>query len=404
MKRNNDQAKISIEAQDRKSSIAQALLGKKDEPLKNINLEDTIELQRREAYIEPKTRGILTNLLQLGDETQITPKYSSGLGFIYEITDAIDKDEVNTISIDLLLNLDRLDILHKSFYDSVSACPNCGSIILTFHSRCPKCKSHNVNKTNLTEHIPCGHIDQKDKYINNRCPQCGDLLTEGSYRNMGRWYICQKCGDRFENPEFDLICHNCNRSFTIKESVVKEIPKFSLNVQRKKEIRQNVASLEDIRALLTDLRFKVEMPGYTIGQKSGMQHHFSLIARKQINGQEIIIALDHATSETDVQASPLILYIYKTSEVKVDIPIFIAIPQLNETARQIAQGHNILLVEGSTEQPEILANIKIEIENRISEKMTEFAIQQEERKPETSSSFFNKIKAMRKQPDKRSTT
>ena len=90
-----------------------------------------------------------------------------------------------------------------------------------------------------------------------------------------------------------------------------------------------------------------------------MQHHFSLIAKKQItSGQEIVIALDHVVSESEVQTSPLILYIYKTSEIKVDIPIFVAIPALSETAKKIAQGHDILLIEGSTEQAQAISKIK----------------------------------------------
>jgi DNA-directed RNA polymerase subunit RPC12/RpoP len=185
---------------------------------------------------------------------------------------------------------------------------------------------------------------------------------------MGRWYECQECGEKFENPEFDLVCRSCNKSFTIKEAQVVDIPKFSLNLQRRKEIRQNVESLENIQKLLLDLGFSVEIPGLVVGQKSGMQHHFSLIAKKLIDGQERVIALDHAVSETEVSTSPVILYLYKTSEVTVDVPIFIAIPQLNETAKKITQGHDILLIEGSIAEPEVITRIKSEIERRLEAK------------------------------------
>lgn len=401
MKKNNDSNKTSTEMQISQASLAKALLGKKQEPIQNINLEDKLELERREVYIEPNTRNLLRILLQYSDNTFITPTYSSGLGYIYQIADRASKGEINTIPKEFLLNLARLDILRKSFSDSVASCPNCASIILTFHNRCPKCKSHNIDKSSLTEHIPCGFIEQREKYISDRCPKCGEQLVEGKYRNMGRWYVCQSCEDRFENPEYDLICHNCSTNFTIKEATIREIPKFSLNLQRKKEVRQNVASLEDIRLLLTELGFSIEIPGFATGQKSGMQHHFSLIAKKQIANQEVMIALDHATSESEVQVSPLILYIYKTSEVKVDIPIFIAIPNLNETARKIAQGHEILVIEGLTEELDVLADIKKEIEDRltrINEKIVLASSVQPEKKPETS--FFGKIKGITKKTTK----
>ncbi len=399
--RNPDQSKNSNKTTvEQPTSGAKANFSGKIDSTKPEDLEDKIELERREAYIEPRSRDILRNLLALGDNAEISPTYNSELGFIYKLPDAANKDETDVVSFDRLLNLARLDILSKSFFDSASSCPNCESITLTLHNRCPKCKSHNVEKTSLTEHFPCGNIDQRDKYTNNRCPKCGELLVEGQYQNMGRWYICQSCRDRFENSEYDLICHSCDKSFTIKESKIRTIPKFSLNMQRKKEIRQNVASLEDIRSLLKELEFDVEVPGLTIGLKSGMQHHFSLIAKKMVGEQEIVIALDHAVSELEVQTSPLILYIYKISEVKVDIPIFVVMPQLSDTARRIAQGHEILLVEGTTEDPECTKNIRLQIEERIRQKTIVPNIQiapivpveiEEEKKPEKSSSFFNKL-------------
>jgi predicted RNA-binding Zn-ribbon protein involved in translation (DUF1610 family) len=373
---------------------------KTTEAIKTMNLEDKIDLERREAYIEPQTRDFLRKLLQDGDKVEIIPIYTPGLGFEYRITGTTSNiNETDKLSRNTLENLAQLGILQKTFYDSVSICPNCQSTMMTLHNRCPKCKSHNVEQTSLTEHIPCGYIDQRDKYIQDRCPKCGEPLVEGQYRNMGRWYICQECGEKFENPEFDLICRNCNKNFTIKEAQVTEIPKFSLNLTRKKEIRQNVTSLENIRILLTELGFSIEIPGLTIGQKSGMTHHFSLIAKKQINGKEIVIALDHAVSESEVQTSPLILYLYKTSEVKVDIPIFVAIPGLSETAKKIAQGHDILLIEGSTEQAEVIDKIKNEIEARINQinqkTINESINQQPENKPETTS-FFSKLRGVKK--------
>jgi predicted RNA-binding Zn-ribbon protein involved in translation (DUF1610 family) len=372
---------------------------KNTETVKTMSQEDKIDLERRGAYIEPQTRDLLRRLLENGDNVEIIPTYNPGLGFEYHSTvSTLNIAETDKLSKATLENLAQLGILKKTFFDSVSICPSCQSTILTLHNRCPKCKSHNVDKTSLTEHIPCGYIDQRDKYINDQCPKCGQTLVEGQYRNMGRWYVCQECGEKFENPEFDLVCRKCNKNFTIKEAQVVDVPKFSLNLQRRKEIRQNVESLENIQQLLTDLGFSVEIPGLVTGQKSGMQHHFSLIAKKLMDGQEKIIALDHAVSETEVATAPLILYLYKTSEINVDVPIFVAIPQLNETAKKIAQGHDILLIEGSTAEPEIMARIKSEIEKSLETKKsakTSSSHQPDEDKTQKKS-FLNKFIGVKK--------
>jgi hypothetical protein len=357
MKKNKVNSTVPTTAGDPKQQAGNAL---SKETIKSLDNVDSIEIERREAYIEPTTRDLLREILICCDNAEIIPQFAQGVGFVYQAKQTFDS-QAKTIPKDLLENLTRLDILKKQFYDSVSVCPNCESTTLTLHNRCPKCKSHNVQKTSLTEHIPCGYIDQRDKYLDNRCPKCSKTLVEGQYRNMGRWFLCQECGERFENPESDLICRACLKSFTIKDAKVLEMPKYSLNVQRKKEIRQNVASLENIQKVLTELGFAIEIPGIVVGQKSGIQHHFSLIARKNTEGKEKTISLDHAVSETEVSTSPLILYIYKISEVKVDVPIFMAIPQLNETAKKIAQGHNILIIEGPTEEKEVMDRIKSQI-------------------------------------------
>jgi predicted RNA-binding Zn-ribbon protein involved in translation (DUF1610 family) len=372
---NNNTSKSFPEASQNRGSAA-------------LELEDKIELERREAYTEPLTRDILRTFLYY--ETELVPLYSGG-SYDYELPEAAHERFNNSVPKEHLLNLTRLDILTKKFYATVAACPKCDSIKLTMHNRCPKCKSHDIEKTSLTEHILCGYIDQRNQYINDRCPKCGEILSEKETRDMGRWYICKACNDKFETPELDITCHNCGKSFSVKEGHILEVPKFALNPSRIKEIRQNVASLEDIKRLLTKLGFEVKMPGLAIGEKSGINHHFSLIATRFIDQKQIMIALDHAISETEVQQSPLILYIYKTSEIKVDIPIFVAMPKLNDTAKKIAQGHQILIVEGSTEDPVTIKQIQQEIENRVVQ-LTASIKQKEEETPkiQQKNSLFKK--------------
>ena len=384
---------IALEIQ--KKSAGKPIQAREAELIDITDKEEKKETERREAYIDPKTRSFLRKLLEDGEKGEITPAYSMSLGFVYPVTCETSSDkEAGAVSKDCLENLAKLGILNKSFYDSVSSCPNCQSTIITLHTRCPICRSHNVEKTSLTEHIPCGYIDQREKYKDNHCPKCGEPLIESQYRNMGRWYICHECGERFENPESDLICRNCKKKFGIKEALVTEVPKYSLNLEKRNEIRQNVAGLEDIRAILDGLGFSVEIPGAAVGQKSGMQHHFSLIARKQVNAAEIVVGLDYAVSESEVQSSPIILFVYKTSEVKVDIPIFIAVPKLDDSAKKIAQGHNILLIEGFAEQEEANKKTKTQIEERLRQitQNKKTTNQPSENKPETTSSFFSKIR------------
>ncbi len=333
------------------------------------DIEDESQLERREAYIETETQKLLRELLHNETKEEIIPSYDPANGFIYKTVEPILEEKTDRKNVpEFLERLTRLDILKKNFHDSIAACPSCGSTTLTLHSSCTKCKSHHISKTSLTEHIPCGYIGEREKYIHGKCPKCGLSIDETRYADMGRWYLCRACGEKFEHPQLDVICRSCDTLFQIENADLKEISKYKLNDERKKEVRQNVASLDSITKLLTDLNFETQTPGWAIGEKSGMRHQFSLLAKKEIAGRQNLIALDLVVGENEVQASPLILYLYKTSEITVDLPVFVAIPKFSATAQRIGQSHNILLIEGSPEEPDNITRIKLEIENRLSGK------------------------------------
>ena len=369
--------KQDFEEKDKQGSERKAPAPKKDSNrTKEISLgapdiEDEIQLERREAYVEVETQKLLRELLRNETREEIVPSYDPAEGFVYRTVESVLDEKTDNKNIpEFLERLTRLDILKKSFYDSVTTCPNCASTMLTLHTSCPKCKSHHISKTSLTEHIPCGYIGEREKYIDGKCPKCGRSLDDTPFSDMGRWYMCRTCGEKFEHPEFDLVCRSCDNIFHIEQAGLKEISKYSIKTERKKEVRQNVASLDSINKLLTELNFEIQMPGWAIGEKSGMRHQFSLLARKEINGRQKLIALDMVVGESEVQASPLILYIYKTSEVTVDIPIFVAFPRFSDTAQKIAQGHNMILIEGSPDEPDNVARIKMEIQNRLEPRPT----------------------------------
>ncbi len=341
--------------------------------------KEKLELMRTEAYLDRPTQKLLRNLLENGKGAAILPTYDLSSGFRYKSVESVfdekprgpTQKEVE----DLLMRLNHLGILEKSFFDTVSACPNCGATSITMHYRCPKCASRHIIQTGLTEHIPCGNIDERSKYnqkdiLHPTCPKCGARLAEGEYRDMGLWYVCRECGEKFEHTLLDMVCRKCNNQFTIQTALVREISKYTLDPNREKEIRQNVTSLESLNELLTELGFTVEMPASVIGEKTGIQHNFSLIARKT-GERETIVAVDHAVGDIEVSASSLILYTYKISEVEVDLPIFVAIPKLSETAKRIAEGYNLLVIEGVPQEKEELAMLREVIPQILSKRITE---------------------------------
>jgi predicted RNA-binding Zn-ribbon protein involved in translation (DUF1610 family) len=342
--------------------------------LTTIDGEEELEIKRNEAYIEPPVQRFLRILLQKGRKNTIIPSFDPVLGFRYEIAESAFENDVKPEEIENFLErLTHLQILKKDFFNTVSSCPFCNSVLLTLHFKCPKCSSRHIVRTGLTEHIPCGNIDEKDKFTQGnsqpRCPKCGALLVNNEYRDMGLWYVCRSCKERFEHPNLDLVCRRCKKQFTVRSATIRDISKYALNWEKEEEIRQNVTSLGSISSILNELGFTVETPTMIIGEKSGIQHRFSLVAKKKIGGQEKLLVVDHAVGDKEIGAASLIVFNYKISDVSVDLPIFIAIPKLNETAKKIAQGQNILVIEGLPEQKEQLTKISEDIQKRLKEKM-----------------------------------
>ncbi len=333
-----------------------------------------LELKRKEAYIERPIQALLRNLLETKKE-EILPTYDPSYGFRYTAVESVFNGNSAMESEAILERLCDLKILEKTFFETVSSCPNCSSTSVTLHFRCPECSSHHIDKTSLIEHVPCGNIEERDKYIAanslSTCPKCGEKLVEGEYRDVGRWYVCRECKGKFEDPDLDVICRKCNNKFTIQNADIREISKYSLNRELEHEIKQNVTSLESVNKLLIELGFSVEMPASVTGEKSGIQHYFSLMAKKKSRDIDNIITVDHAVGHSEVSASQLIFYVYKISEVKVDVPIFVAIPKLDETAKKIAEGYNILVIEGIPQDKKQLATLKDEIRKRLSERTIE---------------------------------
>ena len=375
LKRRTEQGEAKETPEVKKQYYDQLSLNEiKELALAKPGSEEEIELKRREAYIERPAQKLLRSLLESEKNAEILPTYDPSSSFRYETVESVFDENVTPAKAEQFLErLCRLEILRKSFFDTVSACPACGSTCITLHYNCPGCTSRHIVKTGLTEHIPCGNIEERDKYIQGHrmptCPKCGAGLVEGEYRDMGLWYVCRECGEKFEQPHLEVNCRKCDNRFKVEKAIVREISKYALNTDREQEIRQNVTSLESIYKLLTELNFNVEMPATVTGEKSGIQHKFSLMAKKNFEGRMCIVAVDHAVGDVEVGVSPLILHIHKISEVKVDLPIFVAIPKLGETAKRIAQGYSILVIEGIPKEKERLAMLNNEIQKRLSERI-----------------------------------
>jgi hypothetical protein len=135
-------------------------------------MQKTEKTERIELYKDRNTQVFLSKFLS-GEINELEPVYDPDTGYHYPLVETIvgDASKVEPF-------LDRLyetGILDRKLHDKIVYCPKCASTNISIHYCCPYCKSFNIQKSSLIEHVKCGYMDVEenflkgDKYV---CPKC----------------------------------------------------------------------------------------------------------------------------------------------------------------------------------------------------------------------------------------
>jgi hypothetical protein len=282
------------------------------------------------------------------DLNVIYPIFDVKYGYRYPVVEEIvggpPSDE------EFLATLFKAGVLKRELYDKVIYCPNCGSPNVSTRYCCPHCKSFDVERSSLMEHLRCGYIDTEDKFKTGKklvCPRCHVELTKKDidYVQAGVWCTCNECGKSFDVPVPYHFCRECRRSFPFEKTVIRNAYSYTLNHDAIKEASLDWTIIAPIREFLEERGFKVENPGFLEG-KSGVKHMFDIVARGKGTARHIII-IQLATSLTDepVSEQSMIEMFAKVYDSASDKAFLIAIPKINETGKRLANLYKIGLIE-----------------------------------------------------------
>jgi len=99
------------------------------------------------------------------------------------------------------------------------ACRQCGSVKITQTFFCPSCKENDFKITKLIEHFKCGNFSPESSYEDNKCPKCKkEIKAVGvDYRVMQNQYVCNSCGEIFNDISSHFLCLKCENKFPIEE-------------------------------------------------------------------------------------------------------------------------------------------------------------------------------------------
>ncbi len=300
-------------------------------------------------YKDHKVQLLISKFVS-GELNSLNPIYDPKQGFAYPNIASLVGD---SNAEEFLEKLYEGGVLNRKLYDKIIYCPSCNSANVSIHYTCPNCKSFDVKKSALIEHIKCGYIDTEDHFQKEEklmCPRCNKELTSPDldYHKAGVWCTCNHCKKSFDIPSPVHFCRDCQYKFTFDEATYKDIYSYHLTPEAAKEANLGWMMISPIMEFLEDLNFEVESPGFLDGE-SGTRHMFDMTAISPGNKRNVT-AIDLATSaDSAVSEQAVISMFAKIFDTRPERACLVAIPKMSENGRKLAALYKIELIEAKNQ-------------------------------------------------------
>jgi len=336
-----------------KTEIIKSLLKRKakDDSTKKFENFSIIEEKATKIQDSINTDKIyaLIKKINSSKEKMVAPKIDISSGTItYPLLNEINESEDNIEFLEKL-SASSADVLEKTVYEKFLVCPqHPESLSVNVRLYCPHCKSMNIEKLHLFEHIKCGHITEKQSFENSdeknslKCPSCNKIISDfkKELHVPAMWYLCNHCKEKFDDVLVKLHCRNYNHDFETNQSHMINIPGFKIKSDED-EISIDVSAISNrLTELLQRHGFSVE-ENYSIKGKSGHYHHIDLFGKTK-NGKTIFIFIKKSNNEIDnSEINSKIIQVLDTSPT---IAILVGFASISEKAKAIATSYNVSIV------------------------------------------------------------
>jgi transcription elongation factor Elf1 len=324
--------------------------------------------ERSEIYRDSRFQLFINKFLS-GELVKLNPVYDPKYGYRYPQVESVVGDSASTE--EFLNRLYEMGFLRRELYDKIIHCPACNSANVSTRYRCPYCRTFDIKKSLLIEHVSCGYIDTEERFekIDKLvCPKCGSELTKPdvNYRKAGVWCNCNECGKSFDIPVPSHFCRECNGDFTFEDANYRNIYSYSLNEAVMKEAGVHYMLVAPVRKFLQNRGFHVESPGFLKG-KSGASHVFDITASSNEKAKKIVVIDIAFSSAGDAVSEQSIISMFaKVFDVTPHKACLIAIPKMSDNGRKLADLYKVKLIEAEDQNVAIKA-----LEATISQTSTE---------------------------------
>jgi len=222
----NSQVKVILETATEKSDagitelVRQGLYQYISKPIRFEVLKEVFStLEKEKKFFE--NEDAMVQVLKKAEEE----KYKA-INFLLkshkQITLAMIEEYAEAKGKDVVKHLDDLESkgkIVKLEEKREIACRQCGSVKITQTFFCPSCKENDFKITKLIEHFKCGNFSPEASYEDNKCPKCKkEIKAVGvDYRVMQNQYVCNSCGEIFNDIASHFLCLKCENKFPIEE-------------------------------------------------------------------------------------------------------------------------------------------------------------------------------------------
>ena len=311
---------------------------------------ETNKMKRAELYRDHNTQVFLSKFLS-GEISELKPAYDPKIGYRYPIVETIIGDSTAE---DFLNRLHEVGILERRLYDKIVYCPKCDSANISVHYCCPYCKSFNIQKSSLIEHVKCGYMDVEGNFRKGNklvCPKCHEELKKPDvdHRRAGIWCACKDCGKSFDIPTTAHFCRDCHTNSTFEDAVIKDVYSYSLKEEVREEAAVGWVVIAPITEFLEENGFEVESPAFLKG-KSGANHMFDMAAYRGDKTRKVTVIDLASSTKNAVTEQPVIALFAKIFDVSPDNAYLIAIPKMSENGKKMAELYNIKIVEAKNQK------------------------------------------------------
>lgn len=302
------------------------------------------------ALFEPKVQ-LLANYLLSTTAAELTPTPDSENGVRYLEAERITGDEPRVVA-KWLEDLAAKGVLDKRFVSKLILCPKCGSMDVPINYCCPHCRSVEIDKKALFEHLACGIIDKEDNFKKNgqfACPRCGRSLGQLgiTHKAVGTWFLCRTCLKPFDRPLSFHVCGKCRHFFVIEDAVLIDSFAYKLSKEAESQLKSGGIFLKPIKEVLESLGYDVVIGG-TLHGASGADHRFDLIGSRTDGSRKETVAVDVVSSDGLVGDSAVATMFAKRYDANPDKPVLVVIPGINESGKKLAAMYRIAIVEAAS--------------------------------------------------------